>query len=281
MNTTLPTPRDLPPHRQAEIRADLLRAAAGEQRRTRYAPIITGVAALGALAVIAVVLLVPTKRDTTPATPSLSSTTASTPLLSGTPSITPQHAPGSRPDPLIPGLPAEQRAAIEKGCGHSASQTGPVRLYNFVTDSAGQFALLYGDVAALTCTLGDADMPYNSGFSASPFMDWLTGPLSVDVQSSSVIAGRVDAQVAKVTYTNDNKTVDAVLANRTFVVRSTRQLPGAGTLQAYDANGRLLSTTSLNAQTGECYTTPDGVLIDPGGRDAPDPMACKTATPWR
>lgn len=312
MNTMLPSPRDLPPRRHAEIRADLLRAATGERRRARYAPIITGVAALGALAVVAAVLLVPSKPNASPATGDLPTATKhesaanTTESPHGTPLITPVHAPGPRPDPVLPGVSPEQRTAIETGCGHSASQSGPVRLYNLVTDAAGQFGLLYGETAALDCTIGQPSMPYNSGFAGAPTLDWLAGPVNVDIRSASaggdggkpeyrgqlgveVFAGRVSPEVAKVTVTKGGKTTQGVVANRTFVVRilhpASWQIPNSpslsGTVQAYDAAGHLLSSKNLDGTGGDCYATPDGTPVAWSGRQPPaDPKACKTATPW-
>lgn len=290
MNNTLPAARDMPPHRQDQIREELQRAIAGERRRMRYAPVITAFGALAALMFVAV--FVPWQSTSTPASAPTSAV--------GTPATTKPRT-STRPDPMIPGLSTEERTAIEKGCGATASQSGPVQLYNLLADAGGRFALLYSASAALNCTIGGA-IPYNSGFAGIQDIEWIPSPLSVDIVSAStggdapgnksqyhgeqgfeVSAGRVSAKVAKVTYTQGDQTMTATLANGTFVARIVHpatwkipSTPNPGVVRAYDAAGTLLATSG---QDNGCYVTPDGHVL-PTLRNSPDPTSCKPATHW-
>jgi hypothetical protein len=290
LNSMLPAPREMPPHRQAQIREELQRVVAGERRRVRYAPVITAFGALAALVLVA--MFVPWQSRSTPASAPTSAV--------GTPVPSAPHT-GTRPAPVIPGLSTEERTAIEKGCGMTASQSGPVQLYNLVTDAGGRFALLYSASAALDCAIGGA-IPYNSGFAGTRDMAWIPGPLSVDVTSASaggdapggksmyhgehgfeVSAGRVSDKVTKVTYTQGGQTVTATLANGTFVARIVHpatwkipSTPNPGIVRAYDTAGTLLATAG---QDSSCYVTPDGHVL-PVLRESPDPKTCKPTTHW-
>jgi hypothetical protein len=182
----------------------------------------------------------------------------------------------------MPGMSAEQRKAIEQGCGTSAlgepgrnpptpgvtDTRDTVRLYNLLQDQAGRFALLYGEHAVLDCHLDGPVMPYNAGLSNSPHLPPPT-PVTVDVSGfdsggdvpggkaiyhgrpgSVFAAGRISAQVAKVTLTHGTDTVTASVANGTFLARilypSTWGAPAdylpRNVIRAYDANGTLLGT---------------------------------------
>lgn len=291
MNSMLPAPRDLPPRRRNQIRDELQRTIAQEPRprRARHAPLI---AALAAVAVLAgVVLLVPWQTPAQPAAP-----------LSTTPPPTSTPASPMAAAPVLPGLPSAEVKEIEAGCSAIAGR-GPATLFNLVTDEAGKFALLYNQDSALDCTIGGKAMPYNSGFAGLQDWQWLPGELSVDTTAGAAggsvpggkaayrgergyqaTVGRISSKVARVTYTEGDRTVDAVIANGTFIARiiqsATWKIPAnatPGIVRAYDANGKLIGES---AKPGDnCYATPEGKVI--GVRDAPDPKTCLPAVRWR
>jgi hypothetical protein len=269
---TLPSPRDLPPHRHAQIRAELQRAATAPRHdHRRLVPVLAAALAVLAVAALAV-WLVPDRhtRLTEPAAPQ----TTPPPPTSRT---------SGRPDPVFPGLSNSDRHAIEQGCGVSAFGVGggqnpptpgvtdtsdTIRLYNLTQDQAGRLALLYGEHAVLNCDLDWPSMPYNAGFGGVLTPTWPPpAPIVVDtagnqaggdvrgnkaiyrgLPGAEMAGGRISDQVAKVTYTQGSDTVTATLANGTFLVRivhpSTWAIPDnypRGVIRAYDAAGTLLA----------------------------------------
>jgi hypothetical protein len=271
MNAVLPPARDLPPHRHAQIRAELQRAATTPRRdRRRLVPVLA--AALAVLAVVALAVWLVPDRHTRLTEPAATRTTPPPPTSTR-----------GRPEPVFPGLSTSDRHAIEQGCGASAfgassGQNPPtpgltdtrdtVRLYNLMQDQAGRLALLYGEHAVLNCDLDWPSMPYNAGFGGVLTPTWPPpGPIAVDtagnqaggdvrgnktiyrgLPGTEMAGGRISDQVAKVTYTQGSVTVNAALANGTFLVRmvhpSTWAIPDnypRGMIRAYDAAGKLLA----------------------------------------
>jgi hypothetical protein len=269
---TLPSSRDLPPHRHAQIRAELQRAATAPRHdHRRLVPVLA--AALAVLAVVALAVWLVPDRHTRLTEPAGRRTTPPPPPTSQ----------GARPEPVIPGLSASDRHAIEQGCGTSAFGVGDgqnpptpgltdtrdtVRLYNLTQDQAGRLALLYGERAVLNCDLDWPSLPYNAGFGGMLTPTWPPpSPIVVDTAGSGsggdvggnkaiyrglpgteFAGGRISDQVAKVTYTQGSDTVTAALANGTFLVRivhpSTWAIPDnypRGVIRAYDAAGKLLA----------------------------------------
>jgi hypothetical protein len=274
MNNTLPAPRDLPPHRRARIREELLRATTGERRRVRYAPVITAVGACAALALVGV-FVASQSTSVSPAGPASASAPVSPPTTSA--------------------VSDGERAAIEKGCTKGASHDGPARLHNLVTDAGGRFGLLYNASEAFYCTIGGA-VPYSSFVAGVQNLEWLPGSLSVDVAVGTasagesdgehgfeVTAGRISDKVTKVTWTQRGQTVTATLANGTFAARivhpATWEAPTTGdfgVVRAYDAAGTLLASSG---QDDNCYVTPGGAVLSTL-RKRPDPRSCRPATHW-
>lgn len=295
MTSMLPPTRDLPPGRHTKIRAEIEHAAAGRRSRPmRFAPLLAAGAAVGAVAA-GVVFLAPSSQSPTaspPATVPTSEPTAS--------------APTTRSEPVIPGLSAERIAAIEKGCLQSAGLPGEPKLYQHVGSGPGAFALIYTSNAMLACTLDSGGMPFNSGFSSGFDPEWLPGHFSTDSLGAStggdvpgnkpiyrgvpgyrIAAGRVGSKVARVTLTADGQTIDATIANNTFVARivhpTTWSPPEGndfGEIRAYDTAGNLLGTSSGSGT--KCFVNPQGVIVSGGWRDPnTDPKTCEPAQPWR
>ncbi|MDX3663197.1 hypothetical protein PV646_38390 [Streptomyces sp. ID05-26A] len=278
MTSMLPPTRDLPPGRHTRIRAELDRAATGRKRRLLF-PVLAGVASVAAVATSVMMLQPPSEP-----VPAVQITT-SPPVTSTTPDF---------------GVPPETVAAIEKGCAQSAG-VGKAKLYQLLSSQI-RWALLYTDKEALTCTLGVGGMEYNSGFSGTP-VNWLPGHLYRDsggaraggdlnlkpayagVPGDRTVAGRVDDQVARLTYTIDGQTVEATIVNGTFAARilypSNWAIPNVedqGVLHAYDAAGTLIAT---GAGYGDgCYVSPETGKIIYGDTRA-DPLTCKQASPWK
>ncbi len=294
MTSMLPPTRDLPPGRHTQIRAELERAVSGRKTSRLTVPILAAAAAV--LAVVAgIVVLRPGPSDPTPLVQ----------ITTAPPTQATATTPTTRSAPVVAGLSADRIAAIEKGCQRSAGVPGEPKLYQHVGSGQGAFALIYTADAVLACTLDVAVYPFNSGFSRGFDPEWLPGHFAVDSNGAStggdtennrpiyqgvpgyrIAAGRVDSKVARVTLTVDGQTVDATIANNTFVVRivypSTWSPPpgnDTGEIRAYDAAGALLGSS-----TGphKCFVDPKGVIV-PGGWQTPDtdPKTCEPALPWR
>lgn len=293
MTSMLPPARDLPPGRQDEIRVEIEQAVAGRSsRRMRLAPVLAAATAIGAVAA-GVVFFAPSSQPRTANQPAPMTTQA----VSATPT--------TRPAPVVPGLSEERIAEIEQGCLQSAGLAGEPKLYQHVGSGPGAFALIYTGNAMLSCTLDSGGMPFNSGFSSGFDPEWLPGHFSTDSLGAStggdtpgnkpiyrgvhgyrIAAGRVDSKVARVTLTADGQTIEATIANNTFVARivhpTTWSPPEGdqfGEVRAYDAAGNLLGT---NKGAGKCFVNPQGVIVA-GGWANPntDPKTCEPALPWR
>ncbi|MBB5960346.1 hypothetical protein FHS29_006969 [Saccharothrix tamanrassetensis] len=290
MNRTLPPARDLPPGRQAEIRAQLERAVTA-RRAFRYAPLITATVAVVAV-VAAVAFLAPWQRNNTvaPAQSTTGTASATTP---------------AQTRPVIPGLSPQRVVEIEEGCPTVAGVQGQATLYQYVEDEAGKFGLLYTRDTALDCTIDGPAMPFNSGLAAGLALDWLPGHFSVDHNSGMAggdvpgnksvyrgqhgwraVSGRVSPEVARVTYTNDGRTVEATVANGTYVARIVHPTTWAipeddtmGEIRAYDSVGRQLG--SSNDLNGRCFVTPEDRKVIHSGSNGADPATCAPATRWR
>lgn len=244
MNTILPPSRDLPAGRHAEIRAELARAVERRSRRWLF-PLATATAAL---AVIGLVLwLVPWDRGGIDA--------ADTP---------PPTSPTTSPAPGVPGLTADQAREIAEGCGRASQKPGTFTTYQYVEDAAGKFALVYSDEWVLDCIVGGQGMAYNPGYGG---LQGFTPPMSLDGMGGyaggsspgskpgseglagwDFAVGRVAPQVARVVFTRGADSVEATIANGTFVARILHPAdwspPGvgrSGNVRAYDQNGVLIA----------------------------------------
>jgi hypothetical protein len=285
MNTTLPSDRDLPPHAHARIRGRLELAVTERRRRPWLAPALSGLAALVLVAYFAW----PGQHGARqPAGPTSPSSTES-------------------PAPTVPGVSPERRAQIEKACGEKVKDVifdaGDSVLYQLIKDAAGEGALLYtADGRVTTCRPDDLDQPGSVyGASAGP-LDYLPGPVSLDVTHDTTdggdvvggkyrghpgvesYAGRATSDVARVTVTTSGATHQAVVVNGTFYVRilhpSDWQHPDPQptvVVRAYDADGTLLAAVDMENGHAACMRLPDGQVKPEGS----DPATCVPGVWWR
>ncbi len=292
MTNVLPPARDLPPGRQARIRAEVERAVTGRRASKRYlVPVLAGVSAVTAV-VTSVVLLQPDQGpDPQPAV-----------------QITSDPAPAERE---TFGLKPEQLALIEQGCAKSAKVTDKLTLSNYGRDDAGRWALLYSDKTAVWCDIGRGGEEFDAdGGPGGLHLDWLAGNYSTHVSGVRpggderplkpalagaagyrFDAGRVDSSVARMTWTaSDGRTVEAKIANGTFAVRLLFPSTGSGgversytEIRAYDAAGNLLDPDSDSERKcwvvlGKNEAIPDYRPVDVAESDG---RKCQPAKPWK
>jgi hypothetical protein len=281
MTSMLPPTRDLPPGRHTQIRAELERAAGGRRGSSRLAVSILAAAAAVAVVVTGVAVLRPDPTDPAPAV-----------LITSSPPTTQTTADF--------GLPPEEVKAIEEGCAKSAG-VGKATLRQLMIEET-RWALLYTEKESLSCTIGVGGKDYNSGF-GQVALHWLPGHFSVDDVSANsggarrskpsdagspgfrTLTGRIDAKVARVTISADDRTVDARIANGTYAARlyyppfwAIPQNDKGPVVRAYDAAGTLLGTSSELWEA--CFFDPDNGAIVYGDRRKTREQ-CQVATPWK
>jgi hypothetical protein len=230
-----------------------------------------------------------------------SESTSAEPTAATTPN---EPSPTSAGAPVIPGLSPERIAEIEKGCLDSALLPGDVTLHQYFTDEVGAFALLYSPTLQLSCTVDGPVLPYNASSAANVDTGWLPDVLALDSSGSAsggaigkpeyahqlgydIAAGRVTDEVARVVYRHGEQSVEAQVANGTFVARITHPADWVppvdwdefGVVFAYDAHGALLGEWRIEWDRTKCWVRPDGVIVA-GARDL-DPAKCMPAVPWR
>lgn len=263
MNTTLPPSRDLPPGRYAEIRTAVLTGVAGKPARRWIAPMVTAAVALVAIGLIA--WFAPWSPDggvNAASPPSESATQPANETASAT------QAPPDNGEVAIEGVTQQEISAIEQGCAETFQPNVTLQLRQILTDEAGRLALLYGTDPdgreyLVDCTLDGPVMPYNpAGSGLNPF----TPPVTADsvgassggdvaggkaeyagLHGNQVVAGRISPDVARVTVTVDDQTVEAVLGGDAYLARIVHpadwEVPNVApvvVVRAYDKNGTLL-----------------------------------------
>lgn len=273
MTQTLPTPRDLPPNRHAEIRAGLLREVARRPRRRWIVPVVAACAVV--VVVLAVVLL---------------------PI--GQPESAPPAWVRKGPPDLPPGITLEERTELEESCAAHADQPPEFRLYNAVSDEFGTLATFYrDDYANLTCMV-DPEGRYWAHFVEIQPDAWRWGPgaLGFEALGDGVVGrapdpvaviGTLRSDIRRVTMANENSVVEATVVNQTFIARvaGVNGQPLLPVVRGYDADGALVDTLHPNdGYHVDCYVHPDGRymtelghLLDP--REYPTD-GCKPANPW-
>ncbi|MEV0680748.1 hypothetical protein AB0I60_29955 [Actinosynnema sp. NPDC050436] len=278
MNTAPPAARDLPPGRHAAIRAEVERATTA-RRPFRHAPVVTA-AAVVALAVVLPLAPWPGRDAVDPA--------------------------AGAPTASLADLAPHRVKEVEAGCAESAMTSRSAKLYQYREDVAGKYAILYTSDAAgsdtfgylLPCAVDDRFAPFNSAKLTMTALGWLPGHFSLDHTEGRggadspggegspawrVAVGRVDAEVARVTYTYEGTTVEATVTDGTYLARIVYpdgHLPysgPAGEVRAYDRNGRFLGTSADLGR--QCYLRPDGAVVY-GGQFSSDRATCVPATPW-
>jgi hypothetical protein len=246
MNTTLPPGRDLPPHRHARIRATLVRAASEPRPRRWPAPALSVATATVALGLV--MWFVPLGggdgRAAGPATTS----------AAGNPTAGESVVQAVR-------VPPEDVPELVHGCVDSAKVEGIFELKLAFADSAGQLAVLYSGDRLITCEFGGPPGEYTTTFASVGFQP----PICVDLHpiqpvtgsngqmAYQVVIGRVDpATIARVTLTQRDVTVDAVLVGGVYAARIVRPVdwwltgdsPPPLVVDAYNAESGLVGSAS-------------------------------------
>lgn len=273
--TSLPPLRDLPPQRHAEIRTELVRVANASRHGTARRWLVPLAVAAAATAIVAVVGIV------------VAGPRAPEDLLVAAPALA-----------EIPGLTAHERSEIERVCMSTIAKKqrtilGEMRLYNRVIDEAGTYALLYSDRGVRTCWIA-GDKLQTGVLSEIPSIAWMRDVLVVDERGAAhfqgggipgmqEIGGRITADVAKVVITTgDGKTVQAQIANGTFLARIVRPPAWKNTsvpvtVTAYGVDGKILARDPETGPKADCYATPDGTVLFEPKRD---PQGCAPAVRW-
>lgn len=247
MNTTLPPDRDLPPHRHARIRATLVRAASEPRPRRWMAPALSVATAIVALGLV--MWFVPLGggdgRAAGPATTSVAASPTADESIVRRVRVPPEDVP-----------------ELVHGCVDSAGVEGTFELKLTFADAAGQLAVLYSGDKMIACEFGGPAGEYRPTFTV---LGGFQPPISADLDLVSaiegspehagyqVVIGRVDpATTARVTFTQGDMTIDAVLMGGVYAARIVRPLdwwltgdsPPPAVVDAYNAEGDLVGSAS-------------------------------------
>jgi hypothetical protein len=246
MNTTLPPDRDLPPHRHARIRATLVRAASKPRPRRWMAPALSVATAIVALGLV--MWFVPHGGGDGRAAGRATTSAAASPTADE--SIVRRVR-----------VPPEDVPELVHGCVDSAGVEGTFELKLAFADAAGQLAVLYSGDKMIACEFGGPAGEYRPTFTV---LGGFQPPISVDLNLVStiegsnhagyqVVIGRVDpATTARVTYTQGDVTIDAVLVGGVYAARIVRPAdwwltgdsPPPAVVDAYNAEGDLVGSAS-------------------------------------
>jgi hypothetical protein len=249
MNTTPPPVRDLPPHRHARIRATLVRAASEPPPPRWLAPALSVATAIVALGLV--MWFVPLGADDGRAAGPATTSTAASPTASPTADGTMRQVQ----------VPPEDVPEIVHGCVDSAKVEGTFELKLVFADAAGQLAVLYSGDRLIACEFGGPAGEYSSGFTGPIEFQ---PPICVDFHpimpvegspehAGQLVIGRVDpATTTRVTLTQADVTVDAVLVGDVYAARIIRPLdwwltgddPPPVVVDAYNAEGDLVGSAS-------------------------------------
>lgn len=250
MNTTLPPDRDLPPHRHARIRATLVRAASEPRPRRWMAPALSVATAIVALGLVTwfVPLGGGDGRAAGPATTSVAASPTADESIVRRVRVPPEDVP-----------------ELVHGCVDSAGVEGTFELKLAFADAAGQLAVLYSGDKMIACEFAGPAGEYKPTFTV---LGGFQPPISVDLNLVSpiegspehagyqVVIGRVDpATTARVTLTQKDVTIDAVLVGGVYAARIVRPLDWWLTgdspppvVDAYNAEGDLVGSASPHYQ---------------------------------
>lgn len=300
--TQLPTPPELSQQRYEEIRAALLRSDDRSHRASHrwLVPVAVGLSAMAGIGVVGIALVPDDQSDRT--------SPVSQPKL---------RAPVfDEPDENRERFEAQCRADLADQVARSSRTTEPrdlpsgfephpdkfldrvhpedFRIFNYLsTPESGEFALLYSDDGdGMDCgRLAAWDRPLIGPFSR---LDdpWMAGHIAggsthTDRNSDhTTFSGKVSDKVARVTVSIGSETVQAHIANYTYIAVVGN--PGSAdledlavTIRGYDAEGNLVHETGRGGEPPiheTCWVTPDGKHLS-GYDDTPDDE-CRPAPRW-
>lgn len=269
MTAQLPPVRELPQGRHDEIRQAILRQIDPDAKPHRrwFAPPLIATAAVAALALAAGLV---TWLNTAPS-----------------------DRIESAAQPSVDGFTAAELDTVHKRCDGDGMYRN-LQVYNAVMFQGAPLALMYSKPGkGGQVVMCDARRPPRAGSSVGTSVKdvrWIRPFVSVDVIHSTpidevtgLVAGRVGAEVTRVTYTAGGKTVEAKIANGTFMalVEGTPLRWGdysfTGTITAYDESNKPIFDGDVSTSPdGKCLKTPDGDLV----RGIAVGKRCIVAEPW-
>lgn len=245
MNTTPPPVHDLPPHRHARIRATLVRAASEPRPRRWMAPALSMATAIVALGLV--MWFVPLGGGGGRAAGPATTSAAASPTTDESTARLVQ-------------VPPEDVPELVHGCVDSAKVEGTFELKLAFADAAGQLAILYSGDEMIACEFGGPAGEHRTTFAV---LDGFQPPISADLNYTTpvegsngltgyqVVIGRVDpATTARVTLTQSDVTIDAVLVGGVYAARIVRPFdwwltggsPPPPVVHAYNAKGDLVGS---------------------------------------
>lgn len=308
--TQLPTPPELSQQRYEEIRAALLRSDDRSHRASHrwLVPAAVGLSTLAGIGVVGIAVVDDQSDRTAPVSrPALRAPVFDEPdenrerfeaqcredLADQVARSSQTHEPrdrtrGAREPANPPGL----EHLTDDFLDHVHPEE--FRIFNYLsTPESGEFALLYSDDGdEMDCLrLAAWDRPLIGPFSRVDDQ-WLAGHIAggsthTDRNSDhTTFAGRVSDKIARVTVSIGSETVQARIANYTYIAVVGN--PGsvdledlAVTIRGYDAAGNLLHETGRGGKPPiheTCWVTPDGKHLS-GYDDTPDDE-CRPAPRW-
>lgn len=158
-------------------------------------------------------------------------------------------------------VPPEDVPELVHGCVESAGVKGTFELKLAFADAAGQLAVLYSGDKMIACGFSGPAGKYGPTFTV---LDGFQPPISADLNQVTTIEdspehmgyqlaiGRVDpATIARVTLTQKDVTIDAVLVGDVYAARIIRPAdwwltaaPPPPAVHAYNAKGDLVASAS-------------------------------------
>jgi hypothetical protein len=186
-------------------------------------------------------------------------------------------------------LPVDQERLALAECLTAGMSLAPgdrpeyLQLFALFQDQQGRVAWFVGRHGAYTCLSPAGSGMFGPGGSIEHasglvWYSWLGGDLSVDERDGTgagvdpafptgdvTVAGRVSSAVSRVVVAFPGHTVDATVANGTFLARIARPSGVADsvepTVTGYDAHGNRVTASDVGQTTGTCYVAPNGQQI--------------------
>jgi hypothetical protein len=304
----LPPERELPPGRQAAMRAQILRDIAGTKRGKTHSPralmirrrLLPLVAAAAVLLVIGatVGVLVASRRERTPVVERPDRAVVTSDLI--VPGFTRAELKSLR-DACVKDLRGdEEETSMNFGITPMREQidVDGLQVYNAASDKHTTIVLLYTTDGRAHCSWDGPrtkDLPRQTSSSGYDTNDprWIPGAASIEAGSSresggkyyDTFGGRVPASVTRIEATIADGKATATVVNGTYLVTVERSIPptrdlAARIIRTYDRNGQLIGTYTQPAirQNDHCVVTPSGQQIE--GTKQTDLTMCTEALPW-